>query len=89
MTTRKARVYIVQFGDETKLVSANGVSKAIQTVAKDFLLARVAEPEDFIRIANAAGAKIEIVQPAPRGEWAPGRPGRPPKSASEPVVGAA
>jgi hypothetical protein len=82
MTTRKERIYLVRLGDTVKLVRANGVSRAIQTVAKDFMQARVAEPDDLIRIANAAGAQLEVVTPAPRGEWVAGRPGRPPRSAS-------
>jgi hypothetical protein len=81
MTTRKARIYLVQLGSETKLVRANGAGQAINTVAKDFIRARVAESEDLIRIANQAGANLSIASPPERDPNAPKRgPGRPPRS---------
>lgn len=82
MTTRKARIYLVQMGNETKLVRANGAGQAVNTVAKDFVRARVAEPEDLIRIANQAGAGLQVAAPPERDPNAPKRgPGRPPASA--------
>lgn len=82
MTTRKERIYLVQMGNETRLVRANGVSRAIQTAAKGLMVARVAEADDLIRIANQAGAGLTVADPPPRAPWQPGRPGRPPKSAA-------
>jgi hypothetical protein len=83
MTTRKARIYLVQMGNETKLVRANGVSRAIQTAAKGFMVARVAEPDDLIRIANQAGAGLQVATPPEPAEGAPRR-GRPPRAATAP-----
>lgn len=81
MTTRKARIYLVAMGDQTKLVRANGAGQAIQTVAKDYIRARVAEPEDLIRIANLAGAGLSVAAPPERSPDAPKRgPGRPPRA---------
>ncbi|HSJ40672.1 MAG TPA: hypothetical protein VK955_06425 [Xanthobacteraceae bacterium] len=89
MTTRKARIYLVQMGNETKLVRANGVSRAIQTAAKGYMQARVAEADDLIRIANQAGAGLTVATPPEKGEWQPGSRGRPPKSAREGAPAAA
>jgi hypothetical protein len=70
-------------GSETRLVRANGVSRAIQTAAKGLMLARVAEADDLIRIANDAGAGLEVASAPERAPWAPGSRGRPPKSAQQ------
>lgn len=80
-TPRKARIYLVQMGNETKLVRAHGPGQAVQTIAKDFIRARVAESDDLIRLANMAGAGLSVATPPVRDPNAPKRgPGRPPRS---------
>jgi len=81
MTTRKTRVYLVQMGNETILVRANGVGRAIQTAAKGYMVARIAEADDLIRLANQAGAGLTVASPPVPVDGAPRRPGRPPASA--------
>ena len=84
MTTRKERIYLVQMGSETRLVRANGVSRAIQTAAKGLMVARVAEADDLIRIAKSKPAPAcKSPTPPERGEWKPGSRGRPPASARQ------
>ena len=66
MTARKYRIYLVNLGSETHLVRATTPGQAMQAIAKDMVRVRVAESEDLIRIANAAGAGLSVTTQAPR-----------------------
>jgi hypothetical protein len=84
MSARRFRLYVVNLGDESHLCRATTRGQAMQTVARDMIRCRVAEPEDIIRLANASGAGLRVAQQPEREELPEGvkrGPGRPPASA--------
>lgn len=66
MTARKARLYLVNLGEEAHLVRAATKGQAVQTITKGQIRVRPAEVEDLVRIATRAGANITVSDYVPR-----------------------